>query len=150
MMKNNQDIISVCEGDPSHIFTLIKQEEYKLVGELIVSNIVNINTKDNLDNDVMTRLLKAKQYDLVIILMKKKNWNVNNQNVKRTSGELNLKKKKSSKIFSADKSTSDEIIFTDFIYDKNIYSLYCTFSNGQIIQKKYKYNNKSNNINKES
>ena len=81
MMKNNQDIISVCEGDPSHIFTLIKQEEYKLVGELIVSNIVNINTKDNLDNDVMTRLLKAKQYDLVIILMKKKNWNVNNQNV---------------------------------------------------------------------
>ena len=32
-------------------------------------------------NDVVTRLLKAKQYDLVLILMKKRNWDVNHQNV---------------------------------------------------------------------
>lgn len=80
MKTNSLDIVSVCDGDPSYIFTLIKQEEYKLVGELIVGNVVNINYKDNLGNDIMTRLLKAKEYDLLLILMKKKNWDVNNQN----------------------------------------------------------------------
>ena len=80
-MKNSQEMISVCEEDPSYIFTLIKQEEFKIVGELIVGNVVNINYQDNLGNDVMTRLLKAKEYDLILILMKKKNWNVNNQNI---------------------------------------------------------------------
>lgn len=62
------------------IFTYIKQEQYDVVKELLVSNTVNINVVDGVGNDVVTRLLKAKQYDLVIELMKKRNWNVNHQN----------------------------------------------------------------------
>ena len=35
---------------------------------------------DGVGNDIVTRLLKAKQYDLVIEVMKKRNWDVNHQN----------------------------------------------------------------------
>jgi len=104
------DVVNVCEVDPSHIFTLIKQEEYKLVGELIVSNVVSINFKDNLGNDVMTRLLKAKEYDLLLILMKKKNWNVNNQNIEgNTFGH----------ILAADNSIKAVEVFKELVRKSN-------------------------------
>ena len=76
----NNEIYDNCKEDPTLIFQYIKQGDYELVYELINKNIVSINTIDCLGNDVVTRLLKAKQYEYVTILMKKKNWNVNNQN----------------------------------------------------------------------
>ena len=76
----DNEIYDNCKEDPTLIFQYIKLGEYELVYKLIDKNIVNINTVDCLGNDVVTRLLKAKQYEYVIMLMKKKNWDVNNQN----------------------------------------------------------------------
>ena len=80
MTSTTMQLIDACKDDPSLIFTYIKEEKYRGVAELVVGNIVNINTVDHMGNDVVTRLLKAKQYELVMILMKKKNWDVNKQN----------------------------------------------------------------------
>lgn len=81
-MKNmNIDYIDACKEDPSIVFTLIKQGNYDAVEELINNNLVNVNIVDSVGNDVVTRLLKAQQYDLVVQLMKRRNWDVNHQNV---------------------------------------------------------------------
>lgn len=69
-----------CVDDPSMIFTLIKQENYFVIEELIDNNKVLVNIVDGVGNDVVTRLLRAHEYDLVIKLMKKRNWDVNHQN----------------------------------------------------------------------
>ena len=76
----NNEIIEKSKDDPTLIFNYIRRGNYELAYELVDKNIVNINTLDSIGNDVMTKLLKARQYDYVILLMKKKNWNVNNQN----------------------------------------------------------------------
>ena len=76
----NNEIIEKSKEDPTLIFSYIRRCNYELAYELVDKNIVSINTLDSVGNDVMTKLLKAKQYEYVIMLMKKKNWNVNNQN----------------------------------------------------------------------
>lgn len=77
---NEQTIIESCKEEPSLIFNLIKQGEFEVIEELINNNCVNVNLVDCVGNDVVTRLLKARQYELVLELMKKRNWNVNHQN----------------------------------------------------------------------
>ncbi len=69
-----------CKEDPSLIFNYMKMGDFETVEDLLVHNIVSINVCDGVGNDVLTRLLKAKQYDMVLDLMKKKNWDVNHQN----------------------------------------------------------------------
>lgn len=81
MLCEKQRLFDTCKEDPSLIFTYIKQERFRDVEIILMNNMVNINLVDSVGNDVMTRLLKAKQYDLVLALMKKRNWNVNNQNI---------------------------------------------------------------------
>ena len=81
MFGERQRLFDSCKEDPSLIFTYIKQGRYSDVEDLIMNNIVSINLLDSVGNDVMTRLLKVKQYNVVMNLMKKKNWNVNNQNI---------------------------------------------------------------------
>ena len=89
MTSSSMQLVNACKEDPSLIFTYIKEEKYREVAELVVGNIVNINTVDNIGNNILMRLLKAKQYELVMILMKKKNWNVNHQNAEgNTFGHL--------------------------------------------------------------
>lgn len=72
--------MKACEEDPSLIFELIKEEHFDLVDQLLSKKLVSINEVDNAGNDVLTRLLKAKQYDLVLKYMKNKEWDVNHQN----------------------------------------------------------------------
>jgi len=79
-MKIKEQVYQACKEDPSSIFTYMKQGEYDLVEELLLDNYVSINVLDGVGNDVVTRLLKAKQYELVLELMKKRNWDVNHQN----------------------------------------------------------------------
>ena len=76
----NNEIIEKSKDDPTLIFQYIRRGNYELAFELVDKNIVNINTVDSVGNDVVVKLLKAKQYEYVIQLMKKRNWNVNNQN----------------------------------------------------------------------
>ena len=80
MEKKDVDFIEACKEEPSLVFTLIKQGNYEVVEELINENLVNVNIVDSVGNDVVTRLLKSQQYDLVFELMKKRNWDVNHQN----------------------------------------------------------------------
>ena len=66
--------------EPYLIFQYIKEGNEEAIETLINNNQINVNLVDNLGNDVISRLLKAKMYDYVFILMKKKNWKVNHQN----------------------------------------------------------------------
>ena len=68
--------------------------------------------------------------------------NINIQN-KKNDNEKNYKKRRNSKKFMLDKSINEEVLFTDFIFEKESNSLYCCFSNSYIIKKKYKCNNES-------
>ena len=81
MNSNEYNIYQACKEEPSLIFNLIKQEKYDVVEQLLLDNVVHVNTVDSVGNTVLTRLLKAKQYDLILPFMKKRNWDVNHQNV---------------------------------------------------------------------
>lgn len=80
MLVDEQQMIDACIDNPSQIFKVINKGYYEVVEKLIDDNCVNVNLEDSVGNDVVTRLLKAKQYDLVERLMKKKNWDVNHKN----------------------------------------------------------------------
>lgn len=80
MTTDYQQLLDACKEDLTLIFTLIKQGNYDEVEQLIIDGMVNVNLCDSVGNDVVTRLLKARQYDLVLLLMKKRNWDVNHKN----------------------------------------------------------------------
>ena len=79
-MINQSDIYSSCKEEPSKIFHYIKNGDFDIVSNLITNNIVSVNETDGVGNDVLSRLLKVREYDIVLDLMKKRNWNVNHQN----------------------------------------------------------------------
>ena len=76
-MKKN---VVTCVEDQKLVFSLFKSFEYEKIGNIIFNNEINVNIVDGVGNDVVTRLLKAKQYDLLLEVMKKRNWDVNHQN----------------------------------------------------------------------
>lgn len=81
MFYSEQQVVDACTEEPSLVFTLIKKCDFDLVEKLLDENKINVNVCDGAGNDVVMRLLKAKQYELVMRVMKKKNWDVNHQNV---------------------------------------------------------------------
>ena len=80
MFYDEAKAIKACEEEPSLIFELIREEHYELVDFLLTKGKVDINTCDELGNDVLVRLLKKGQYNLVLKHMKNKKWDVNHQN----------------------------------------------------------------------
>ena len=80
MYNDKLNMYEACGDDPTLIFTLIKKGYFDVINELIDEKKIDANLCDSVGNDVCMRLLKAKQYDLVIKLMKKRNWDVNHQN----------------------------------------------------------------------
>jgi len=80
MSNEEQRLLRDYLEDENLIFNFIKQGYYDVIDNLIENNKVNANLVDSVGNDVLMRLLKAKQYDLVIKLMKKRNWDVNHTN----------------------------------------------------------------------
>ena len=81
MNNKEQQMIDACIEEPSLVFKMITLGNFDIVEYLIEDNKINVNLVDSVGNDVVTRLLKARQYDLVFKLMKKKNWNVNHKNI---------------------------------------------------------------------
>ena len=81
MFDSEQQTINVCTEEPSLIFNLIKLGDFEVIEKLFDENKINVNICDGVGNDFVTRLLKAKEYDLVIKVMKKRNWDVNHQNI---------------------------------------------------------------------
>lgn len=80
MFSSEQQIFNACTDEPSLIFNLVKRGCYEMVEELVDEGIVSVNECDTLGNDLVTRMLKARQYELVLKFMKKRNWDVNHQN----------------------------------------------------------------------
>ena len=80
MYYNEEKAIKACEEEPSLIFELIKEGESDLVDRILSKGIVSVNTTDDAGNDVITRLLKAKEYELVLKFMKNTSWDINHQN----------------------------------------------------------------------
>lgn len=81
MFYDEQQAFDACSEDPLLIFALIKLGHFEVVEALLEKNKVDVNLCDSVGNDVVVRLLKAKQYELVLKLMKKRSWDVNHQNV---------------------------------------------------------------------
>ena len=67
-------------NDDKDIFTLIKKKKFTEVLEIINEGKIDINIVDGVGNDIATRLLKMKEYDLVISLIKRRSWDANKQN----------------------------------------------------------------------
>lgn len=80
MLYDEKKITKMVEADSSLIFELIKDGYFELVDKILSKKKVSINTVDVAGNDVLVRLLKVKQYDLVLKYMRRKEWNVNHQN----------------------------------------------------------------------
>lgn len=78
---NEDQAMHACTEEPSLIFELIKDGYFDVVDKILDKKIVDINTVDDSFNDVITRLLKAKQYHLVLKYMKNKDWDINHQNM---------------------------------------------------------------------
>ena len=80
MFYNETQAILACEEEPSLIFNLIQEEHFKIVDLLLTKKKVDINICDEAGNNVLVRLLKKGQYDLVLKHMKNKDWDVNHRN----------------------------------------------------------------------
>lgn len=110
MFYDEQQAFNACSEEPSLIFALIKEGHFSVVEALVEKNKIDVNLCDSLGNDVVTRLLKAKQYELVLKLMKKRNWNMNHQNIDGdTFGH----------ILALDNSVSALMIISELIKKKN-------------------------------
>lgn len=80
MFYDVEKTIQMCEEDPSLIFQLMKESCFTVVDSLLSKNKVDINLTDDNGDDVLTKLLKYGQYDMVLKHMKNKDWDVNHQN----------------------------------------------------------------------
>ena len=57
---------SLCDADPSLIFSLIKENDIEVVEKIISKEGFDFNTIDSDGNNVIMYLLKNKNYDLVL------------------------------------------------------------------------------------
>jgi len=80
MFYDEDKAMLACEEDPSLIFELIKEEHFDTVDKLLSKHKIDINVCDESGNDVLVRLLKKGQYELVLKHMKNKDWDINHQN----------------------------------------------------------------------
>lgn len=80
MLYDEKKIVKMTEENPALIFELVKKGYYETIDKILSRKKVSINTTDSAGNDIIVRLLKVKQYDLVLKYMKKKEWDVNHQN----------------------------------------------------------------------
>lgn len=69
---------SLCDADPSLIFSLIKENDIEVVNKIISKEGFDFNIEDSDGNNVIMYLLKNKQYDLVLKYISKVD--INHQN----------------------------------------------------------------------
>lgn len=135
MFYDEAKTMIACSEDPSLIFELIKEGHFEFVDILLTKKKVDPNTCDEFGNNVLMRLLKKGQYDIVLKHMKNKKIDINHQNydgdtfahllvsinyvnvleiikalVKNKSFMPNIKNNKGETIL--DKSINDNYIFT--------------------------------------
>ncbi len=69
---------SLCEEEPSLIFSLIKEEEWEVIEKILEKDNFDFNTLDANKNNIVMSLLKHKNYDLVLKYIDKVD--INHQN----------------------------------------------------------------------
>ena len=80
MFYDEERAIMACEEEPSLVFDLIREEHFETVDKVLSKHKIDINVCDENGNDILVRLLKKGQYELVLKHMKDKDWDVNHQN----------------------------------------------------------------------
>ena len=78
MFYSVEQVESLCDSDPSLIFSLIKDGEWEVIERILDKDKIDLNTLDNNNNNVVMNLLKNKKYDLVLKYIDKVN--INHQN----------------------------------------------------------------------
>ena len=69
---------SLCDADPSLIFSLIKENDIEVINKIISKDGFDFNVLDENGNNVIMALLKSKQYDLVLKYIDKVDINYQN------------------------------------------------------------------------
>ena len=80
MFYDEKQAMDACKENPLLIFDFIKMGYKGLVDKVLAKKIIDVNMKDENNTDVISNLLIRNWNDLVLKYMKKKTWNVNNQN----------------------------------------------------------------------
>ena len=70
---------SLCEGDPSLIFSLMKEGEWDIVESILDEGNIDFNIEDKNKNNIVMNLCKFKQFNLVLKYIDKVN--INHQNI---------------------------------------------------------------------
>lgn len=80
MFYDETQAITACEEEPSLIFALMKEGHFELVDKILKKKLVSVAEIDEDGNTVLMKLLKLKQYDLVLKYMNNSDFEVNHQN----------------------------------------------------------------------
>lgn len=80
MFYAEEQAILACEEDPSLIFELMKEGHFHLVDNLLKKEKVSVATLDNDGNNVLMKLAKLHQYELVFKYLSKDEDITNHQN----------------------------------------------------------------------
>lgn len=80
MFYDVSQAISACDDDPSLIFEVIKENYRDVIEKVIEKENYNFNICDSDGNNVLMRLLKNKDYDLVLKYMDSPYFDINHQN----------------------------------------------------------------------
>lgn len=80
MFYAEEQAILACEEDPSLIFELMKEGHFHLVDNLLKKKKVSVATLDNDGNNVLMKLAKLHQYELVFKYLSKDEDIINHQN----------------------------------------------------------------------
>ena len=85
----SEQAIKVAEEDPSIIFELIKTDNDELLNHMLDDSLIDVNLVSSKNDSLAIKLLKSAKYELVLKVIKNKNWNVNYQNDdKETFGHI--------------------------------------------------------------
>ena len=80
MFYDETKTINACDSDPSLIFELLKEEHFDIIDKILSRKSFDINVIDLDGNNILTKLLKKGQYEIVLKHIKDKRWNINHQN----------------------------------------------------------------------
>ena len=78
MFYSVSQVESLCDSDPSLIFSLMKEGEWDIVEKILDGGNIDFNIEDDNKNNIVMSLLKYKQYNLVLKYIDK--IDINHQN----------------------------------------------------------------------
>ena len=80
MFYDETKTINACDADPSLIFELLKEEHIAIIDKILSRKSFDINVTDIDGNNILTKLLKKGQFEIVLKHIKDKRWDINHQN----------------------------------------------------------------------